>query len=36
MGKNKIIIANLDLSVDFQYTKTQLNSIADKFIANEL
>ena len=36
MGRNKIIVANLNLSVDFQYTKNQLNSIADKFIANEL
>lgn len=36
MDKNKIIVCNLDLSIDFDYVKEQLNSIANKFSTNTL
>ena len=36
MGNNKIIVCNLDMSVDFEYVKNQLNKIADSFITNTL
>lgn len=36
MGKNKIAICNLDLSINFDYVQKQLNKIANKFIMGNL
>lgn len=36
MGKNKIVITNLDFSKDFDEVKKHLNMVAEKFINNEI